>query len=147
MSTDRGYHDDHNVDNEEFLRAERVARRYFFPPEVEADDNKKGENSVEEEGNEVQEKLRLNHLRSVGKPIGVPDNEECTDQERTKRDSRVKRGARFWHLKERSAGEDGCRLSETLAIEVKEWKGGFFYPSDLPILPSCFRRFSPIADN
>ena len=98
MSTDRGYHDDHNVDNEEFLCSERVARRDFFPREVEADDNKKGENSVEEEGDEVQEKLRLNHLRSVGKPIGVPDNEECTDQERTECDSRCEGGTRFWHV-------------------------------------------------
>ena len=88
MSTDCGYHDDHDVDNEEFLGTKRVVRRDFFPRQVEADNGKKGENSVEEERDEIEEKLRLNHFRSISEPIGVPDNEECTNQECTERNSR-----------------------------------------------------------
>ena len=98
MTADCGYHDDHYIDNEQFLRGERVTRRYFFPREIETDNNKKGENSIEEKRDEIQEELRLNHLRSVGKPIGVPDNKECTNQECTDRDSGCKGGTRFWHV-------------------------------------------------
>ena len=77
---------------------QRVARREFFPDEVEADDSEKSENCIEEERNEVEKELRLDHLRRVGEPVGVPDNEQCTNQERAERNSRCKGGVRFWHF-------------------------------------------------
>ena len=98
MSADGGYHDDHDVDNEEFLRGQRTSRREFFPSEVEADDSEKGKNCVEEERDEVKEELRLNHLSRVGEPVGVPNNEECPDEECSKGNSRCKGVVRFWHV-------------------------------------------------
>ena len=98
MAADGGYHNDHDVYNKQFLRRQRVAGREFFPDEVEADDSEKSENRIEEERNEVEKELRLDHLRRVGEPVGVPNNEQCTNQERAERNSRCKGDARFWHF-------------------------------------------------
>ena len=73
------------------------AVRKFFPSEVETNDGEKGENCIEKERNEVEEELRLNHLSRIGKPVGVPNNEEGPDEEGSKGNSRCKGAVRIWH--------------------------------------------------
>ena len=97
VAPDGGNHNDHHVDNEEFLRSQYRAGREFFPSEVKADDSEKGEDCVKEERDEVQKELRLNHLSRVSKPIGVPDNEHCPDKQCAEGDSRCKGTFSVWH--------------------------------------------------
>ena len=87
MAADGGYHDNHNVDDEQFLRCQRIARRESLPQHIDSDDSKQRENSIEKERDEVEQELRLNHLRRIGKPIGIPDDEQRANQQRTERDS------------------------------------------------------------
>ena len=95
MTADGGDHYDHDVDDKEFLCSQGSAGREFFPSEVETDDGEKGKYCVEEERDEVEKKLRLNHLSRVGEPIGVPNDEYCPNEECSNGNSRCKGIARL----------------------------------------------------
>ena len=97
MAADGRYHDNHDIDDEQFLRCQRIARRESLPQHVDSDDSEQRENCIEEERDEVEQELRLNHLRGISKPIGVPDDEQRPHKYCAESDARSEGSLAFSH--------------------------------------------------
>jgi hypothetical protein len=88
MSPDSGNHDNHDVNDEKFLRGERMARCDFLEKLINHYKDEQTENRVEEERDKGKETLRYHHLACYGKPVSVCYYQDNADDQCPESDSR-----------------------------------------------------------